>query len=205
MKTTLLNQENSLPSDPLVLFTQWLEEAKKTEINDPEAMALATVSADSKPSVRMILLKEASSEGFKFHTNCQSRKGEDLAYNPNASLCFHWKTLRKQVRITGSVKMVSEQEADIYFASRPYGRKIGAWASQQSRPLKDRNHLEQKIEQLEKQYPDPATVPRPSYWVGYRLIPDEIEFWWDNQDRLHDRILFTKAKDNSWATTRLYP
>lgn len=194
-----------LPKNPAPLFLEWLNEAKASEINDPEAMALATSSRDGLPNVRMVLLKEASESGFKFHTNEQSAKGCELKDNPRAALCFHWKSLRKQVRVSGTVEMVSVQEADDYFATRPYARQIGAHASAQSRPLDSRETLEKSIEDLQKKYPEGSVIPRPAYWVGYRVVPEAIEFWWDNPDRLHDRILYTRAKSGEWSRRRLYP
>lgn len=179
--------------------------AHDSEINDPEAMALATSTKDGHPSVRMILLKDASEKGFKFHTNCESQKGKELDENPHAALCFHWKTLRKQVRIEGYVEKVRDEEADEYFKTRPYSRQIGAWASQQSRPLESREYLEEKLKVMRQQYPEGQGVPRPPYWTGYRVIPHKIEFWWDNPDRLHDRIIYTKSESGEWIIKRLYP
>jgi len=196
----ILHAEN-----PLKIFQDWLNEAKKTEINDPEAMALATCNNNGIPSVRMVLLKEADEKGFKFHTNAQSHKGNDLLENPIAALCFHWKSLRKQIRITGRVERVSDAEADEYFANRPYNRQIGAHASLQSRPLESREFLESRIKELQKTYPQGSSIPRPAYWVGYRVIPQSYEFWWDNEDRLHDRLLFTLNNKGNWEYTRLYP
>ncbi len=190
---------------PISLFKTWLEEAKNTEINDPEAMALATSTPDGFPSVRMVLLKQCDDLGFKFHTNEQSQKGTQLDSNPHAALCFHWKTLRKQIRVEGIIEKASATEADEYFKTRPYARQIGAWASDQSRPLESREYLENKIKNIQKQYPEGAQVPRPPYWQGYRVIPQKIEFWWDNPDRLHDRLLYTKTSSGSWDITRLYP
>ncbi len=197
--------EKSISDDPISLFNEWLTLAKESEINDPEAMALATCTKDGKPSVRMILLKEANERGFKFHTNCESQKGKELDGNPHAALCFHWKSLRKQIRIEGHVEKVSTQEANDYFQNRPYARKIGAHASAQSRPLESRERLEQKLDALRGQYPERAEIPRPDYWVGYRVVPTKIEFWWDNNDRLHDRIAYIKDENEKWKTQRLYP
>lgn len=191
--------------DPIALFKSWLSDATKNEINDPGAMALATCGKDGRPSVRMVLLKEFDKNGFKFHTNKQSQKGDELAENPYAALCFHWKSLRKQVRAEGKIELVTEKEADEYFANRPYERQVGAWASQQSRPLESREHLEERIQELQTQYPKGSAVPRPAYWIGYRLIPQTIEFWWDNEDRLHDRLKYTKNSDGNWDIQRLYP
>lgn len=194
--------KNNLPDCPLELFHDWLAQAKKSEINDPDAMAIATCTKNGHPSVRMVLLKEANEKGFKFHTNAESQKGNEMDQNPYAALCFHWKSLRKQVRVEGIIEQVSEAEADEYFASRPRTRQIGAWASQQSRPLKSRKHLIERTTELEQKYPD--TVPRPKYWKGYRVKPNKIEFWWDNPDRLHDRFTYTKTGHN-WDIQRLYP
>lgn len=196
--------KNNLPQDPLEIFHDWLAQAKESETNDPDAMAIATATKDGKPSVRMVLLKQADEKGFKFHTNSQSQKGNELDENPNVALCFHWKTLRKQVRVEGIISTVTEQEADDYFASRPRTRQIGAWASQQSRPLESRESLEKRIKELEEKYPEGTKVPRPEYWQGYRVVPHKIEFWWDNPDRLHDRFTYTKT-GNNWSIQRLYP
>ncbi len=196
--------KNNLPSDPIKLFHDWLSQAKKSEVNDPDAMAIATCTKDGRPSVRMVLLKEADEKGFKFHTNSESQKGNELAENPYAALCFHWKTLRKQIRVEGIIEKATQKEADDYFESRPRARQIGAWASQQSRPLDSRESLEQRIKELENQYPEGSKVPRPDYWQGYRVIPNKIEFWWDNPDRLHDRFTYIKT-GNNWNIQRLYP
>lgn len=202
-----MNKKNDCPllDCPINQFNQWLEEATRTELNDPNAMALATSTKDGTPSVRMVLLKQADKSGFKFHTNATSQKGNELAENPHASLCFHWKTLRKQVRINGIIQVVDKQEADDYFMTRPYNRKIGAWASSQSQQLESRAMLEKKIQALEEKYPEGTNIPRPENWVGYRLVPSQIEFWMDNPDRLHDRFLYTKNEQEHWDITRLYP
>jgi pyridoxamine 5'-phosphate oxidase len=195
----------NLPQEPLVLFQNWLEQARANEINDPEAMALATCGADGKPSVRMVLLKEANEKGFKFHSNAESQKGRAIDNNPWAELCFYWKSLRKQVRVSGKIEIITEAEADAYFAGRPYARQIGAWASQQSRPLESREFLENKIKEYETKYPKGTIIPRPPNWVGYRLVHEKIEFWWDNPDRLHDRFIYEKNNAQTWTITRLYP
>jgi len=197
--------DKPLEQDPYTLFQDWLSMAKESEINDPEAMSIATSTKDGKPSVRMVLLKDTEDEGFKFHTNAESQKGSELLENPHAAICFHWKSLRKQVRAEGEIKIISEDAADEYFAGRPYNRQIGAWASQQSRPLESRAHLEDKITALEQQYPKGQTVPRPKYWKGFLLVPHKIEFWMDNPDRLHDRFIYTRNDNNGWDITRLYP
>ena len=195
----------NLPDNPLQLFQNWLSMARESEINDPDAMALATCGKDGRPSVRMVLLKSFDEKGFKFHTNCESDKGQQLIENPYASLCFYWKSLRKQVRVDGAVIRAGEDEADQYFADRPYARQVGAWASQQSRPLESRDFLENRIREFEKLYPEGTKVPRPRYWIGYRVVPQSIEFWWDNPDRLHDRFVYEKNTDQNWTITRLYP
>lgn len=196
--------KKNLPTDPIELFHVWLTQAKQSEINDHEAMAIATCTKDGHPSVRMVLLKQADTKGFKFHTNSESQKGNEIDENPHAALCFHWKSLRKQIRVEGLIETVSKQEADDYFNSRPRARQIGAWASAQSRPLESRESLERRIKQLEEQYPKGTAIPRPEYWKGYRVQPNKIEFWWDNPDRLHDRFIYTK-NDDHWDIQRLYP
>jgi pyridoxamine 5'-phosphate oxidase len=190
-------------TDPFALFDVWFDEAKAAEPNDPNAMALATATPSGRPSVRMVLLKQADRHGFVFYTNTESRKGEELAVNPQASLCFHWKSLRRQIRIEGTVTPVGAQEADAYFRSRPRDSRIGTWASDQSRPLDARATLEAKLARLDAQYPGEA-VPRPPHWSGYRLVPTYIEFWHDRPFRLHDRIVFA-AEAGGWTRSRLYP
>jgi len=190
-------------TDPFALFDLWFGEAKTAEPNDPNAMALATATPSGVPSVRTVLLKDFDRHGFVFYTNTESRKGNELAANPHASLCLHWKSLRRQIRIEGSVTPVGAQEADAYFRSRPRDSRIGAWASDQSRPLDARATLEAKIKQLDAQYPGEA-VPRPPHWSGYRLAPSYFEFWHDRPFRLHDRIVFT-AEGGGWIRSRLYP
>jgi pyridoxamine 5'-phosphate oxidase len=190
-------------SEPWTLFQAWLAEASGSEPNDPTAMALATVDPEGLPDVRMVLLKGADENGFVFYTNMESNKGRELAANPKAALVFHWKSLRRQVRARGNVTQVSEAEADAYFASRPRDSRIGAWASQQSRPLESRFAFEKAIAFYAAKYAV-GEVPRPPYWTGFRIAPDSIEFWQDRPFRLHDRVVFTRA-DGAWTRTRLYP
>jgi pyridoxamine 5'-phosphate oxidase len=191
--------------EPLRLFAAWFEDAKKAEPNDPEAMALATVDADGLPNVRMVLLKGFDERGFAFYTNDGSRKGRELAANAKAGLAFHWKSLRRQVRLRGTVAPVGAAEADAYFASRARSSQIGAWASKQSSPLESRLAFEKAIAFYAAKYAV-GPVPRPPFWVGYRLAPVVIEFWHDRPYRLHDRIEFRRAgRGAPWTKTRLYP
>src|SRR5215212_4919747 len=190
-------------SEPWELFASWLDEASRSEPNDPTAMALATSDADGLPNVRMVLLKGADENGFVFYTNIESNKGRELAANPKAALVFHWKSLRRQVRARGTVTPVSEAEADAYFASRPRDSRIGAWASQQSRPLESRFALEKAVARYAAKHAV-GEVPRPPYWTGYRIAPVAMEFWADRPFRLHDRVLFTRQGEG-WAKARLYP
>lgn len=190
-------------TDPFVQFQTWFAEAEATEVNDANAMSVATVGENGRPSLRILLLKGFDPRGFAFFTNMQSRKGDQLAANAVAALTFHWKSLRRQVRIEGLVEPVTPQEADEYFASRPRGSQIGAWASQQSRPLDKRETLEAAIRDVEARY-EGQPVPRPPHWSGYRVVPDYIEFWQDREFRLHDRIVFTRT-DGEWAKQRFYP
>jgi len=193
--------------NPFALFGDWFAEATKSEINDPNGMALATVDPDGMPSCRMVLLKDWDERGFVFYTNLESRKGRALETHPRAGLLFHWKSLRRQVRIQGPVEPVNETEADAYFQSRPRASRIGAWASQQSRPLESRFALEKKVAQLTAQY-GLGEIPRPEYWSGFRVLPVHIEFWKDGAFRLHDRLTFTRDDPrgaDGWRTARLYP
>ncbi len=189
--------------EPFALFRSWIEEAEASEPNDPNAMALATVDEDGLPNVRMVLLKGADERGFVFYTNAESNKGCELADNPKAALVFHWKSLRRQVRARGTVAEVGDAEADAYFASRPRDSRIGAWASQQSRPLESRFALEKAVAYYAAKHAI-GEVPRPPYWRGYRIAPVAMEFWADRPFRLHDRVVFTKA-EGGWTKTRLYP
>jgi pyridoxamine 5'-phosphate oxidase len=191
--------------EPFDLFAAWLKDAAASEINDPEAMALATVDASGMPNVRMVLLKGASQAGFVFYTNYESAKGQELLGTPKAALCFHWKSLRRQVRVRGPVEPVSSEEADAYYASRPRGSRIGAWVSRQSRPLESRFALEKAVAAYTARHAV-GEIPRPPQWSGFRLMPQEIEFWHDRPFRLHDRIVFRRAaQTQAWAKTRLYP
>ncbi|MBS0237621.1 MAG: pyridoxamine 5'-phosphate oxidase [Proteobacteria bacterium] len=200
----------SMAEDPFLLFETWMQEAEKHEPNDPNAMALATVDAGGVPNVRTVLLKgldgpESSDRGFVFYTNFESVKGRELLANPKAALLFHWKSLERQIRIRGPVSLVSHDEADAYYATRPRLSRIGAWASHQSRPLASRDVLEAKVHHYEAKYPEEA-IPRPAYWSGFRVLPVEIEFWMSREYRLHDRIVFRRdAPRDSWHKTRLYP
>lgn len=192
-----------MSSDPIALFDQWLAEARETEPNDAEAMALATADADGWPSVRMVLLKGHGVEGFTFYTNLGSRKGGELAANPKAALLFHWKTLRRQVRVEGPVEAVPADEADAYYVTRSRDSQIGAWASDQSRPLDGRETLEARFTELAATF-DGGPVPRPPHWAGFRVKPRQIEFWNDGAHRLHHRRLFTWYEDR-WTEGLLYP
>lgn len=192
--------------EPFALVQEWLDEAGESEPNDPNAMALATADADGRPSLRMVLLKGFDADGFVFYTNLESRKGTQLAENPAAALLFHWKSLRRQIRVEGPVEPVRAEEADAYFASRARGSQIGAWASAQSRPLESRFALEKQVAKIGAKYAVGA-VPRPPHWSGFRIRPLRIEFWKDGAFRLHDRFLFSRADpaDEGWTVERLYP
>ncbi|HTY67096.1 MAG TPA: pyridoxamine 5'-phosphate oxidase [Alphaproteobacteria bacterium] len=198
-----LDRSSAPDTDPLVLFREWLAEATQREPNDPTAMALATVGADGQPSARMVLLKGVDEQGFVFYTNLESQKAADLAANPRASLLFHWKSLRRQVRIEGTVTGVSDADADAYFASRPRGAQIGAWASRQSRALESRFALERRVAEYTAKF-GLGSVPRPAFWSGYRVKPERIEFWQDRPFRLHDRLVYTRDR-GGWRTDKLYP
>jgi pyridoxamine 5'-phosphate oxidase len=192
-------------SDPLLLFSQWMEEAKKSEPNDADAMALATVDAAGRPDVRMVLLKEWDATGFVFYSNRESAKGTEISSNPHAALCLHWKSLRRQIRIRGSVTEVSPEEADAYFASRAKDSQIGAWASAQSRPMQSRFQFEKEIARYAAKYAL-QKVPRPDYWTGFRVAPFEIEFWRNRPFRLHDRLVYRRDDPKApWTTERLFP
>ena len=190
--------------NPIELFKKWFSKAEENEINDPNAVAVATSSKSNQPNVRMVLLKGLSEKGFVFYTNFNSKKGTELNENQKASMCFHWKSLRRQVRVLGKVEKVSDKEANEYFSSRPYKNKIGAWASSQSKVLNNRETFIKKVKEFEKKYPDQNNVPRPPYWSGWRLLPEEIEFWLDGEGRIHERLNYKKNKEK-WEKELLYP
>lgn len=189
--------------EPYRLFAEWLEDATASELNDPNALALATVDPDGLPNVRMVLLKGFDEHGFVFYTNYESNKGREILSSMKAAMCFHWKSLRRQVRVRGTIEKVSDEEADTYYASRARGSRIGAWASRQSRPLEGRFALEKAVAEYTAKFAI-GSIPRPPYWSGFRLVPSSIEFWHDRQFRLHDRVVFEPDGDE-WKKTRLYP
>ena len=191
-------------ANPVDLFKKWFATAEKSEINDPNALSVATSNKEGIPSVRMVLLKGLSDLGFVFYTNFNSKKGNDLKNNPNASMCFHWKSLRRQVRVTGKVAVVENEEADKYFSSRKYGSKISAWASSQSEQMKNRDEFLNKIKEYEKKYPKEKDVPRPPHWSGWRVLPNEIEFWLELDNRSHQRLVY-KKQNGKWVKEMLYP
>jgi pyridoxamine 5'-phosphate oxidase len=208
-----MNQKNSLglnncfldEDDPISLFKAWMDEAKKTEPNDPNAVSLATSNNNNFPSVRIVLLKDFSQNGFVFYTNFKSQKGNELKENPKAAMCFHWKSLLRQIRITGKVTQVSNQDADQYYNSRAYDSRIGAWASKQSEELKSRDQLMNSIKEYKNKYSDEHKVPRPSHWSGWNLSPLSIEFWLDGNNRIHERLKYTKDSSGQWIKSLLSP
>jgi len=208
-----MNQKNSLGlnqcfldlDNPIELFKIWMDEAKKTELNDPNALSLATSSKDNIPSVRMVLLKEFNQNGFVFYTNLNSQKGNELKENPKAAMCFHWKSLLRQIRISGTVTQVEDDVADQYYNSRGYESRIGAWASKQSMKLSGRDELMNSIKEFKKKYYDQNKVPRPSHWSGWNLYPSSIEFWLDGDNRIHERLKYTMDKNSSWIKSLLSP
>jgi len=192
-------------NEPFSLFASWLREAETTEPNDPNAVALATVDKDGLPNVRMVLLKGFDSDGFVFYTNFESQKGQEILSQKKAAMCFHWKSLRRQVRLRGLVEVVSDKEADEYFKARARGSRIGAWASKQSRPLEGRFALEKAVAEYTARYAI-GDIPRPPFWSGFRIRPLSIEFWHDRQFRLHDRIEFRRdVPEGAWQKVRMYP
>tara|TARA_B110000438_G_scaffold129919_1_gene126158 strand:+ start:920 stop:1543 length:624 start_codon:yes stop_codon:yes gene_type:complete len=207
-----MNQKNSLGlnncfldlDDPIELFKKWMSEAEKTEINDPNALSIATTNKNNEPTVRMVLLKGLSKNGFVFYTNFNSPKSLDLKENPKAAMCFHWKSLQRQIRISGSIIQVEDKEADNYFNSRPYESRIGAWASDQSKIMKNREEFLKKIDEFKNKYKDEKILPRPKYWSGWCLNPTSIEFWLGDQYRIHERLKYNKVLNN-WKKEILYP
>ena len=208
-----MNQKNALGlnscfldiNDPIELFKIWMEEAKASEPNDPNALALATADKNAIPSVRMVLLKDFNREGFVFYTNLESQKGNELKENPTASMCFHWKSLLRQVRINGNLLKVADDVADEYYNSRAYNSRIGAWASKQSTILKNRNDLISSIEEFKKKYKDKDRVPRPKHWSGWNLSPLSIEFWLGGENRIHERLKYDKNENGNWNKSLLNP
>ena len=208
-----MNQKNSLgldncfldTNDPIELFKKWMNKAEETEPNDPNALSLATSDKKGFPSVRMVLLKDFSKNGFIFYTNLNSQKSLSLKENPKAEMCFYWKSLERQVRVKGAILQVSDNDADDYYKTRPYGSKIGAWASKQSGILKSREELFNAIKKFKEKYKDEKNVPRPQYWSGWRLIPEEIEFWLSAESRIHERVKYSKDKNGSWNKFLLNP
>jgi pyridoxamine 5'-phosphate oxidase len=195
-------EERDLDPDPLRQFTRWFEDARGTDLPAPEAMALATATPEGRPSVRMVLLKSADERGFTFHTNYESRKGDELTANPHAALLFHWQPLGRQVRVEGRVERVPIEESEAYFRTRPLGSRLAAWASPQSRPLADRAALDRLYAEAQEQFGE--DVPLPPTWGGFRLVADTFEFWQHGDDRLHDRIRYERDADG-WTKTRLAP
>ena len=197
-------QNDNITENPYDLFARWLDDAKANEINDPNAMNLATADSKGRPTNRMVLLNALDERGFVFFTNAQSRKGKNLAENPYAAVCFHWKSLRKQVRVEGRVEIVSDQETDAYYNSRPRGSRIGAWASQQSRLLNEFSDLEDAVKKFEAMYEGQDIIPRPPHWKGFRIIPERIEFWVDGEYRLHRRYVYEHST-NGWTHYMINP
>ena len=208
-----MNQKNHLGlnkcfldlDDPFELFEKWFDEAKNKEINDPNALALGTANKEGVPSVRIVLLKGFDKNGFVFYTNLNSQKGNEIKENPNASMCFHWKSLLRQIRIVGALKQVDDKTADEYYNTRAYESRIGAWASKQSSILKSRDELLNTFEDFKKKYKDKNNVPRPSHWSGWNLKPSSIEFWLDGDHRIHERLKYSLDKNNTWVKSLLSP
>ena len=208
-----MNQKNPLGlnscfldlDDPIQLFKLWMDEAKKAEPNDPNALSLATSDKNNFPSVRMVLLKDFNQNGFVFYTNLNSQKGNELKENPKVAMCFHWKSLLRQIRISGTVTQVNDEVADQYYNSRGYESRIGAWASKQSEELSGRDQLINSIKEYKNKYNDENKVPRPSYWSGWNLSPSSIEFWLDGESRIHERLKYTKDSSGQWRKSLLSP
>ena len=208
-----MNQKNSMGldicfkdlDDPIHLFKEWFNEANKSELNDPNALALATADISGIPSVRMVLLKDYNENGFVIYTNLESQKSNEIKINPVASMCFHWKSLLRQIRITGKISKVSDEEADKYFNSRDYESRIGAWASKQSSTLENRDQLDQTVKEFKKKYPDKKNLPRPDHWSGWRLDPYNYEFWLDGDNRIHERLKYNKDNSGKWIKSLLSP
>ena len=208
-----MNQKNSLGldkcfldlDDPFELFEKWFLEAKKKEINDPNALALGTASKDGTPAVRMVLLKGFDKDGFVFYTNLTSQKGNEIRENPKASMCFHWKSLLRQIRISGILKQVSNETADAYYNTRAYESRIGAWASRQSSVLDNRKNLLKRLDEFREKYNDKENVPRPNHWSGFTLKPSSIEFWLDGENRIHERLKYKKDNSGKWIKSLLSP
>ena len=208
-----MNEKNSLGlnncfldlDDPIELFKVWMDEAKKSEPNDPNALSLATSDKNNFPSVRMVLLKEFNQNGFVFYTNLNSQKGNEIKENPNAAMCFHWKSLLRQIRINGSVTQVEDKVADQYYNSRGYESRIGAWASKQSKEIKNKEVLIKSIKEFKQKYNDEKNVPRPSHWSGWNLTPASIEFWLDGDNRIHERLKYTIDDNGNWIKSLLSP
>ena len=208
-----MNQKNSLGlnscfldlEDPIQLFNEWMDEAKKTEPNDPNAVSLATSNKNNIPSVRMVLLKGFNQNGFVFYSNLNSQKGDELKENPYAAMCFHWKSLLRQIRIVGKISLVADNVADEYYSSRAYDSRIGAWASNQSEELKTRDQLMKSIEDFKKKFNNETNVPRPRHWSGWNLSPHSIEFWLDGNNRIHERLKYNKGSSGDWKKSILSP
>ena len=208
-----MNEKNSLGlnkcfldlENPFELFDKWFQEAKKKEINDPNALALGTASKEGIPSVRMVLLKDFDRDGFVFYTNLNSQKGNEIKENPNATMCFHWKSLLRQIRIVGTLKQVDSKTADDYYNSRAYESRIGAWASKQSSILKSRNELLDRLKKFKEKFSDKEKVPRPSHWSGWNLKPSSIEFWLDGDNRIHERLKYDLNEKKVWVKSLLSP
>ena len=208
-----MNQKNLLGlnkcfldlDNPFELFQNWFDEAKKKEINDPNALALGTANKEGIPSVRMVLLKEYNENGFIFYTNLNSQKGNEIKENPNATMCFHWKSLLRQIRIVGTLSQVDDKTANEYYNSRAYESRIGAWASKQSTVLKSRDELLNTIEEFKNKFKDKDKVPRPSHWSGWSLKPSSIEFWLDGDNRIHERLKYNLNENNVWVKSLLSP